>query len=114
MGEKAMKTRVEIDKATNVAYFDVCDPANEPTDTRVRMVSVSSQLGLRSQVMARVDADRGVFLGLVVEDYKAFTREIRVKYLAWRVEKLVELLLCTVKSIVANDGSTERHRLAAV
>jgi len=109
-----MKTRIVIDKATNVAYFDVCDPTEEPSTATIRMFSVSDRLGFQSQVLARVDTERGVFLGLVIEDYKAFSREMRAKYWAWRIERLVDLILCTVKNIVANDGETERHRLAAV
>lgn len=108
-----MKPRIEIDRTTNVAYFDVCDPSEEPADSEVRVFSVSEKLGFNSQVLARVDIKRGVFLGLVIEDYKSFSREIRRKYLAWRIERLVELLLCTVKSIVANESSPEHHGLAA-
>jgi hypothetical protein len=113
MGEKAMKPRIEIDRATNVAYFDVCDPAEEPADSDIRVFSVSDKLGLHSQVLARVDVSRGVFLGMIIQDYKSFSREIRRKYLAWRIERLVELILCTVKSIVSNENPTEHRGLAA-
>jgi hypothetical protein len=33
--------------------------------------------------------------------------------LAWRIERLVELILCTVKSIVSNENPTEHRGLAA-
>lgn len=109
-----MKPRIEIDKATNVAYFDVFDPQEERPDAKIRVFSVSDRLGFRSQVLARVDVENAEFLGLVIEDYKAFSREIRTKYLAWRVEKLIELILCTVKNMVSQEGPKDRHQLAHV
>jgi hypothetical protein len=105
-----MTPRIEIDKVTNVAYFDVSDPKDERQNAKVTMVSVSDRLGLRSEVLARLDVENNEVLGLVIEDYKAFTREIRMKYLAWRVEKLVELIFCSVRSIVGQENTPNRPR----
>jgi hypothetical protein len=108
-----MKPRIEIDKSTNVAYFDVCDPTEERSDTTVRVVSVSDLLGIQSEVLARVDGHTGAFLGLIIEDYSAFAREIRWKYLTWHVEKLMDLLVCKVKDFIASGDSKDQHMLAS-
>jgi len=107
-----MKPHVEIDKNTNVAFLDAVEAA---PNAKIRMMPVSDQLGFRSQVVARVDIENNVFLGLVIEDYKAFRREIRMKYFAWRVEQIMVLLLCTVRGIVNQESAHDRqHRLASV
>ncbi len=82
------------DRNTDVAFIDVTEEA--PT-TRVRVIDVTDELGLRSQVLARID-ENGVFLGLVIEDYSAFKREVMRKYIAFRIEKLLELIIGKVKA----------------
>jgi hypothetical protein len=110
MGDKTMKPHFEVDKTTNVAYLDV---AQADPDAKIRVIEVSIQLGLRSRVLARVDFDNQKMLGLIIEDYKAFKREIRLKYFAWRVERIAELLLCSIRDI-AIQKSSDDHRLAHV
>lgn len=90
-----MNSQFIHDKATGVAFIDV-NEANP--HARIRVIEVSDLLGLRSQVRARYDADSGTLLGLVIEDYPAFRREIMLKYVALRVEKIVDLIVCTVKA----------------
>ena len=106
-----MKPHIETDKATNVAYFDV---EEAPEDAVIRVKSASDVLGLKCEVLVRVDIKNKIVLGLVIEDFRAFKREIRMKYLAWRVEKLIDLLICRVKSGFNFDPSTnDSHLLAA-
>jgi hypothetical protein len=106
MGAETMKPRIELDKTTNVAFFDVEEAAQ---DAVIRVESVSDVLGLKCEVLVRVDIKNKIVLGLVIEDFRAFKREVRMKYLAWRVEKLIDLLICRVKSgfnfeSASNDG----------
>ncbi len=104
-----MKSQFHIDKNTNVAFLDA---AEAPKNAKIRRIAVSDQLGLRSQGMARVDIENDIFLGLMIENYAAFRREIRIKYLAWRLERILELLLCSVRGIVSQETAHGRHRLA--
>jgi len=106
-----MKSHIEIDKATNVAYFDVEEAAE---DAVIRVKSTSDVLGLKCEVLVRVDIKNKRVLGIVIEDFRAFKREIRMKYLAWRVEKLIDLLICRVKSGFNFEPSNkDSHLLAA-
>lgn len=105
-----MTPNMEIDKTTNVAFLDVEEAA---ADAVIRVQSVSEILGLKSEVLVRLDVKNRRVLGLMIQDFKAFKREIRVKYLAWRVEKLIELLLCTVKSTFSFERSTDDSHLLA-
>lgn len=105
-----MKPEIQIDKNTNVAFLDAAEPA---PNAIIRTFSVSDQLGLRSQLLARVDVENNVLLGLVIEDYRSFRKEIRIKYVAWRIERIIELLLCSVNGIVCKEVS-HGHRLAPV
>jgi hypothetical protein len=93
-----------------VAFIDVQEAAK---NAEIRVISVSDLLGLRSEVRARFDAENGVLLGLIIEDYPAFRREIRIKFVAFRVGKIVELLICFVKASLSHNNSN-RPRLAAV
>jgi hypothetical protein len=63
--------------------------------------------------MARIDIENKVLLGLVIEDYKAFRKEVRRKYFAWHVERITELLSCSVKGIVFPQQA-EEHQLAHI
>jgi len=105
-----MKPELHIDKNTNVAFLDASEPA---PNAKIRTFSVSDKLGLRSELLARVDVENGILLGLVIEDYKAFRKEIRVKYVAWHVERITELMLCSVRAIVSKEASHD-HSLATV
>ena len=96
MGKAAMKPELIHDKITDVAFVDfygakaVCP---------VQVIDVTDDLGLKSQVLARV-ADDGTLLGVVIENYGAFRREVRVKYAALAVDRIIELILNTVKGLV--------------
>jgi len=107
-----MKPHFELDKTTNVAYFDVEEAAE---DAVIRVKSASDVLGLKCEVLVRLDIKNKRVLGLVIEDFRAFKREIRIKYLAWHVEKLIDLLICRVKNGFNFEPSTnDSHLLAAV
>lgn len=104
-----MNSNFEIDKATNVAYLDLEEAAQ---DAIIRVHSVSEALSLKCEVLVRLDIKNKLVLGLIIEDYGAFKREVRWKYLAWRVEKLVELLADRVKSTCQFDHpATDSHAL---
>jgi len=105
-----MKPNLEIDKNTDVAFVDVEEAA---PNAKIRMIDVSEKLGLQSQVMARVDIENKVFLGLMIEDYSAFRREIRIKYVALRIEGIMELIVSSVRGIVSQQAE-EKHLLAHV
>jgi hypothetical protein len=110
VGEKAMTSHMTFDKTTGVAFIDVKEAS---LNARIRVISVSELLNLRSQVRARYDEESGALLGLIIEDYRAFRREIMLKYVAFRVERIVELFVCSVKGALSHDHS-DRPRLAAV
>lgn len=101
-----MTHHFEINKSTNVAFLDVEEAA---ANAVIRVVHVSEMMGLRSQVQARVDMENRVVLGLIIEDYKIFRREVRMKYLAWHIERVTELLLCSIKSMVSKQSSDDRQ-----
>jgi hypothetical protein len=110
MGEKVMTSKLTFDKTTGVAFIDV-NEAQE--NAKIRVTSVSELLGLRNEVMARFDDENGLVLGLIIEDYRAFRREIMIKYVAFRVERIVDLIVCSVKASISHDHSN-RPRLAPV
>lgn len=110
MGEKEMTSQITIDKNTGVAFIDVSEAAE---NAEIQVISVSDMLGLRSQISARYDADNGILLGLIIEDYQAFRREIMLKYVAFRVGKILDLLICSVSASLPR-GAASRHRLAPV
>lgn len=93
-----MTSQFTLDKNTNVAFIDVSEAA---PNARIEVISVSDLLGLRSQVRARIDAENEVVLGLIIEDYPAFRRELRVKYVAIRVNRIIDLIVCSVRGSVA-------------
>jgi len=97
-----MTATVHHDKVTDVAYVDVC--LGTP-DTRIDVQDVTAQLGMKTQVLARVD-ESGQFLGLIIQDYTAFKRELRRKYLALAVEKIIDLIVSKV--LVLTAPSIER------
>lgn len=98
-------------RETNVAYVDVYAPEHEPQG-RVHVLDVTSDIGFRTQVLARV-TEEGELLGLVIEDYSAFRREVRFKYLALAVERLLDLLVSKVREVVAAEERHTMHGAAA-
>ena len=106
-----MKADVHHNRETDVAYVDVC--ADIPHGTRVDVLDVTQQLGLKTQVLARIDQN-GKLLGLVIQDYPAFKRELRRKYLALAVEKLLDLLISKVRDFTSRpEDCRETPRIAA-
>lgn len=96
-----MKTDLHHDKDTDVAYVDVC--ALPPSGVRIDVVDVTEELGFKSQVLARVDED-GKLLGLIIGNYSAFKRELRRKYLALAVEKILDLIVIKVRDLTSRSG----------
>ncbi|MGB8478846.1 MAG: hypothetical protein WCE63_08395 [Acidobacteriaceae bacterium] len=105
-----MIDNLHYDKDTEVAYVDVCP--NPPEGVRIDVVDVTQELGLKTQVLARVD-ENGELLGLVIQDYPAFKRELRRKYLAFAVEKIIELIVSKVRDVVYSTDCTGQSRLPA-
>lgn len=85
-----MKWTVVHDKETNVGFIDVAEAAN---DAIIRVIDVTDDFGLRNQVLARIDVKNEVFLGIMVEDYPAFRRELHRKYVAIKIEEILNLML---------------------
>lgn len=106
-----MNVELHYNKETNVAYVDVCWP--QSTGMRVDVLDVTHRLGLRTQVLARMD-ENGELLGLVIEDYTSFKRELRRKYLALAVERILDLIVSKVRDFTSRPTNcNEHHRLAA-
>jgi hypothetical protein len=96
---------------TNVAYIDVC--LAESTGVRVDVLDVTQRLGLKTQVLARMD-ENGELLGLVIEDYSSFKRELRRKYLTFAIERILDLIVSKVRDFTSRSADcNEHHRLAA-
>jgi hypothetical protein len=111
MGEKKMTSQLTLDKNTDVAFIDVSEAA---PDAKIEVISVSDLLGLRSQVLARIDAENGVVLGLIIEEYSTFRREIMRKYVAFQVGKIIDLIVSKVMASVPPRVHGERRQLAGV
>lgn len=93
------------DRTTDVAYVDACE---KPADhVRIDVVDVTEQLGIKTQVLARIDED-GQVLGLVIQDYSRFKRELQFKYLTLAVERFLVLILSRVRDLAR---SSEHHHL---
>ena len=106
-----MIDNLHYDRDTEVAYIDVCP--NPPEGVRIDVVDVTQNLGLKTQVLARVD-ENGELLGLIIQDYPAFKSELRRKYLAFAVEKIIELLVSKVRRLVmSSTDCTGQSRLTA-
>jgi uncharacterized protein YuzE len=106
-----MRANVHHDKVTDVAYVDVC--TDVPADVRIDVQDVTDQLGMNTQVLARVD-ENGRLLGIVIQDYTAFKRELRRKYLALAVEKIIDLIVTKVLVLTTpSSGYPAPRRLTA-
>lgn len=101
MGEKTMKTELHHDKNTDVAFVDVCPSPQE--GLRIDVIDVTEQLGFRTQVLARLD-EEGHLLGLIINDYSAFRRELRRKYLTFAVERILDLIISKVREMTSRSG----------
>jgi hypothetical protein len=105
-----MKTELHHDKDTDVAYVDVC--ATPESGVRIDVVDVTEQLELKTQVLARVD-ENGHLLGLVIQDYSMFKRELRRKYLALAVERILELIVSKVRDLTSRTANRSEFRQMA-
>lgn len=102
-----MSIKVDHNKDTDVAFVDVCEA---PQGVRICVVDVTEAIGFRTQVLARVDEDNQELLGLIIEDYPAFRRELMLKYQTARVKAVLETLVRTLK---AGVGIGAHHQLLA-
>lgn len=98
MNQTAIESRREIqlhhDKITDVAYVDILDA---PKGVRIKVRDVSESMELKTTVLGRFD-ENGNLLGLTIENYKQFRREVMRKYLALAVERIIGLLIDRVKA----------------
>ena len=70
--------RIEHDKTTDVAFCDVEEAAE---DAVIRVQSVSDVLGLKCEVLVRLDIKNRRVLGLEIQDFSSFKRELRIREL---------------------------------
>ena len=96
------------DKTTDVAYVDIL-PA--PESGQVCVIDVSEAMGLNATVLGRFDED-GNLLGLTIESYRRFRREVMRKYLALAVERILDLLVDRVRTTFSHTQS-EKHSFLA-
>jgi hypothetical protein len=101
-----MKADLHHNRETDVAYVDVC--VEHPRTSRVDVIDVTEKLGLKTQVLARMD-ENGELLGLVIQNYPAFKRELRRKYLAFAVERLLDLLISKVRDFTSRPEDCSDH-----
>lgn len=92
------------DKVTDVGFIDVAEASKDAT---IRVIDVTDDLGLKNQVLARIDVKNDVFLGIMVEDYPAFRRELHRKYVALKIEEIIDLMLGKLKATLSGQ-----HQLA--
>jgi hypothetical protein len=104
MGKKAMKMTVVHDKVTNVGFLDIAEAAQ---DAKIRVIDVTDELGLKNQVLARIDVTNDVFLGIMVENYPAFRRELHRKYVAFKIEEIITLILDKLNASLS--GQQQQH-----
>jgi hypothetical protein len=109
MGKKAMKMTVVHDKVTDVGFIDI---AEAPKDASIRVVDVTEELGLKNQVMARIDVTNDVFLGIMVEDYPAFRRELHRKYVALKIEEIITLILSRLNATLSGQHQDHQQHFA--
>lgn len=104
-----MKADLHYNRETDVAYVDVCVESSR--HGRIDVIDVTQKLGLKTQVLARMSED-GELLGLIIQDYPSFKRELRRKYLALAVEKLLDLLISKVRDFTSrHEEGSESTRL---
>jgi len=101
-----MNIELHHNKETDVAYVDVCVTGS--TGVRVDVLDVTQRLGLKTQVLARMD-ENGELLGLVIEDYPSFKRELRRKYLAFAVERILDLIVSKVRDFTSRSADRDEH-----
>jgi hypothetical protein len=98
MNRTAIESRPAIqvhhDKTTDVAFVDLFDA---PKGSRIDVKDVSDSIGLKTTVLGRFD-ENGKLLGLTIENYKQFRREVMRQYLALAVERIIVLLIDRVKA----------------
>ena len=102
-----MKVTLEHDKNTNVAFVDMCEA---PQGARINVVEVSSAIGFNARVLARVDIENQVVFGLIIEDFPAFKRELRIRYHTSRVQAIIEVIVRSLKTGLGMGSP--RHELA--
>lgn len=103
-----MNPKVSYDRTTDVAFVDVCEMPSR--DVRIDVIDVTNILGLKTQILARMTED-GQVLGLIIQNYRAFKREVRIKYLAFAVERLLDLMLSKVRDITRTADRGEGRQL---
>jgi hypothetical protein len=110
LGEEAMSQIVtqsqptfsmHHNKTTDMAFVDILPT---PTEGKIKVVDVSDILGIGTTVLGRFDED-GNLLGLTIENYKHFRRELMRKYLALAVDRIIGLLVDRVKNAFASQHS---------
>lgn len=90
------------DKTTDVAFVDLLEA---PKGSRIDVIDVSESIGLNTTVLGRFD-EEGNLLGLTIENYKQFRREVMRKYLAFAIERIIGLMVDRVKTSFSNSNES--------
>jgi len=98
--EPRQEISLNHNRTTDVAFVDILPVPNG----RIEVVDVSETLGIRTTVLARFDED-GNLIGLTIENYRQFRREVMRKYLAFAVDRIIALLVDRVRSAFSRPTS---------
>ncbi|HUD23545.1 MAG TPA: hypothetical protein VMQ60_11940 [Acidobacteriaceae bacterium] len=101
------KFSIHHNKTTDMAFIDIFPT---PVEGKIEVIDVSDIIGIGTTVMARFD-EEGNLLGLTIENYKHFRRELMRQYLALAVDRIIGLLVDRVKSAFSNQHNV--HDLQA-
>jgi len=82
---------MEHDRLTDVMYVDMFDPSL--ITNRVEVIDVGCQVGFPGQVLARIDRDNGVLLGVTILDFSAFKRRMHWTYRMASIQRALLLFL---------------------
>lgn len=97
------------DKTTDVAFVDILPM---PAHAQITVIDVSDAMGLNATVLGRFD-EEGNLLGLTIESYRHFRREVMRKYLALAVERILDLLVDRVRTAFSHTPSDKHSFLAS-
>lgn len=101
-----MTIHLEHDKQTDVAFVDICEAA---ANVHIEVIDVTEDLGLKCQVLARINAEDGTLFGLIIQDYGSFRREIRRKYIAFAVDRLLALIIDAARGAIVKNHIVGRQ-----
>jgi hypothetical protein len=105
--QSQQKFSLHQNKTTDMAFIDILPT---PAEGKIEVIDVSDIIGIGTTVLARFD-EQGNLLGLTIENYKHFRRELMRQYLALAVDRIIVLLVDRVRGAFSNQNNT--HDLQA-